>query len=112
MMLSARLLLAATALCCFATTFAISMDGFATGHKCRCLTTTSEVIPTRLFRRIEILAPGPHCGNIEILVTLKSNNVVCVSPDEKWIIELIARISRNRQQKKPEVFSADQHVLK
>ncbi|KAL7836549.1 hypothetical protein AOLI_G00278330 [Acnodon oligacanthus] len=66
-MLSARLLLAATALCCFATTFAISIDGFATGHKCRCLTTTSKVIPTQVFWRIEILPPGPNCGNTEIL---------------------------------------------
>ncbi|KAL7839600.1 hypothetical protein SRHO_G00262580 [Serrasalmus rhombeus] len=96
MMLSARLLLAATGLCCFATTFAISMECFATGDKCRCLTTTSEVIPTRLLRRIKILPPGPHCGNTEILVTMKSNNVVCVSPKAKWIKDIITRILRNR----------------
>ncbi|KAL7836541.1 hypothetical protein AOLI_G00278250 [Acnodon oligacanthus] len=96
-MLSARLLLAATALCCFATTFAISMDGFANGHKCRCLTTTSKVIPTQLFRRIEILPPGPNCGNTEILVTMKNKNVVCVSPEAEWFNDVIIKISQTRK---------------
>ncbi|KAL6465573.1 hypothetical protein MHYP_G00257060 [Metynnis hypsauchen] len=97
MMLSARLLLAATALCCIATTFAISMDGFDTGHKCRCLTTTSDVIPIQLFRRIKILPPGPNCGNTEILVTTKNHNVVCVSPDAEWINNVVTRISQKRR---------------
>ncbi|XP_036454763.1 interleukin-8 [Colossoma macropomum] len=97
MMLSARLLLAATALCCFATTLATSMDGFATGHKCRCLITTSRQIPTRLFKRIEILPPGPNCGNIEILITTKDNRVLCVSPDAPWINNVIDRISQKRK---------------
>ncbi|KAL6465589.1 hypothetical protein MHYP_G00257220 [Metynnis hypsauchen] len=107
MMLSARLLLAATALCCIATTFAISMDGFATGHKCRCLTTTYDVIPIQLFRRMEVLPPGPNCGNTEILVTMKNHKVVCVSPDAEWINSVFIKISqKSKKTMKPPALTS------
>lgn len=49
------------------TVSAFPMDGIATNNKCQCLTTTSAVIPPRLFHKIEILPPGAHCRKTEIL---------------------------------------------
>lgn len=49
------------------TVSAFPMDGIATNNKCQCLTTTSAIIPPRLFHKIEILPPGAHCRKIEIL---------------------------------------------
>lgn len=46
---------------------AFPMDGFATNNKCRCVTTTSSIIPPRFFQRIEILPQGAHCRRTEIV---------------------------------------------
>ncbi|KAI4893531.1 hypothetical protein NFI96_011214 [Prochilodus magdalenae] len=92
MMPSARLLLAVTALCCLAIVSAVPMDGFSTDHKCRCLTTTSDPISPRHFQRIEIIPPSAYCRTTEILITLKNNNTVCVSPDATWVKVLLSKI--------------------
>lgn len=45
---------------------ALPMEGFGS-NKCQCVTTTSSIIPPRVFLRIEIIPPGAHCRKTEIL---------------------------------------------
>ncbi|XP_016306203.1 C-X-C motif chemokine 13-like [Sinocyclocheilus anshuiensis] len=97
MSLLSYLLLAATAACCFTTLFALPMDGVATNSNCQCVTTTSSIIPSRLFQRIEILPPGAHCRKTEILITKKDNKTVCIDPEAQWINKVLTRVMRSRR---------------
>ncbi|XP_017307333.1 alveolar macrophage chemotactic factor [Ictalurus punctatus] len=101
MPLRANLLLAVTALCCFATVFAFPMEGFTMDHQCHCLSTTNDYINSRWFQRIEILPAGSHCRKIEIIITLKDKKTVCVDPEANWVQKLINKViqSRKRGQK-------------
>ncbi|KAF4074359.1 hypothetical protein AMELA_G00238520 [Ameiurus melas] len=93
----AKLLLAVTALCCFATVFAFPMEGFTMDHQCRCLSTTNSYINSRWFQRIEILPAGPHCRNIEIIITLKDKKTVCVDPEADWVQKLINKVIKRQK---------------
>ncbi|XP_067294537.1 alveolar macrophage chemotactic factor [Pseudorasbora parva] len=97
MSLHSYLLLAAAAVCCFTVLNAFPMDGFATNNKCQCLTTTSTIIPPRLFQRIEILPAGAHCRKIEILITKNDNKTVCINPEAKWINNIISKVMRSKR---------------
>ncbi|KAM9446722.1 alveolar macrophage chemotactic factor-like isoform 1-T1 [Clarias gariepinus] len=100
MPLSANLLLAAAALCCFATVFAFPMEGTTKDNQCRCLTTTDTVMNPRSFQRIEIIPVGPSCRHTEIIITLKNTNkVVCVDPEAVWVQQFINRVIRKGQKK-------------
>ncbi|KAF5905596.1 C-X-C motif chemokine 13, partial [Clarias magur] len=93
MPLSANLLLVATALCCFATVFALPMPGMNRDNQCRCLTTTDTYMNPRSFKKIEIIPVGPSCRNIEIIITLKDRNkVVCVNPKAAWVQQIISKV--------------------
>ncbi|XP_072521029.1 growth-regulated alpha protein-like [Salminus brasiliensis] len=100
MRLCARLLLVATALCCFSTLFAFPMEGFGSDHYCRCLQTTASRIFPRHFQRIEIFPPAANCRNTEVLITLKNNNKVCLDPEELWVQKIIKKL-QNRSTKSP-----------
>ncbi|KAI7812721.1 C-X-C motif chemokine 13 [Triplophysa rosa] len=97
MTLRTHLLLAATAVCCFTALLAFPMDGFATNNKCRCITTTTSIIPPRLFKRIEILPQGAHCRQTEIVITKKNNQIVCVDPDAKWINNVLSKVMKSKR---------------
>uniref|UniRef100_A0A8C8D3G6 Chemokine interleukin-8-like domain-containing protein n=1 Tax=Oncorhynchus tshawytscha TaxID=74940 RepID=A0A8C8D3G6_ONCTS len=69
------------------------MNGCAACQKCRCIRTSSAFISPRLFHRIEILPPGAHCRQTEIIVTKKDKATVCVTPDARWINKVIVKPS-------------------
>uniref|UniRef100_A0A8C7RFU7 Chemokine interleukin-8-like domain-containing protein n=1 Tax=Oncorhynchus mykiss TaxID=8022 RepID=A0A8C7RFU7_ONCMY len=70
------------------------MNGCAACQKCRCIRTSSAFISPRLFHRIEILPPGAHCRQTEIIVTKKDKATVCVTPDARWINKVIVKLQR------------------
>ncbi|XP_051955251.1 C-X-C motif chemokine 3-like [Xyrauchen texanus] len=94
MSLRTYLLLAAVAVCCFSTLLAVSMEGF---NKCHCLITTDHIIPSRFFKRIEILPPGAHCRKTEILITKKDNKTVCVDPKAKWFNNIVSKVMKSKR---------------
>uniref|UniRef100_A0A8C7T5K2 Chemokine interleukin-8-like domain-containing protein n=1 Tax=Oncorhynchus mykiss TaxID=8022 RepID=A0A8C7T5K2_ONCMY len=73
---------------------AFPMNGCAACQKCRCIRTSSAFISPRLFHRIEILPPGAHCRQTEIIVTKKDKATVCVTPDARWINKVIVKLQR------------------
>ncbi|XP_073696038.1 alveolar macrophage chemotactic factor [Garra rufa] len=97
MSLLSYLVLAATAVYCFTTVSALPMEGFDSSSRCHCVTTSTAVIPPRLFQKIEILPPGAHCRKIEILITKKDNKTVCIDPDAPWINRVFTKVMRSRR---------------
>uniref|UniRef100_A0A8C1KC97 Chemokine interleukin-8-like domain-containing protein n=1 Tax=Cyprinus carpio TaxID=7962 RepID=A0A8C1KC97_CYPCA len=96
MSLLSFVLLAATAVCCFTTLCASPVKGFGV-NKCQCVTTTSSIIPSRVFQRIEIVPPGAHCPKTEILITLKDSRTVCIDPEARWINNVISKVMRSQR---------------
>ncbi|KAM9446723.1 alveolar macrophage chemotactic factor-like isoform 3-T3 [Clarias gariepinus] len=100
MPLSANLLLAAAALCCFATVFAFPTEGITEDDQCRCLVTTDTVMNPRNFQRIEIIPFGSSCRTTEIIITLKNTNkVVCLDPEAVWVQQFINRVVKKKNMK-------------
>ncbi|XP_038839531.1 C-X-C motif chemokine 13-like [Salvelinus namaycush] len=93
-------LLVSLTLCWFVALQAFPMNGCAACQKCRCIRTSSAFISPRLFHRIEILPPGAHCRQTEIIVTKKDKAAVCVTPDARWINKVIAKLQRTNKKKR------------
>ncbi|XP_071260424.1 C-X-C motif chemokine 13-like isoform X1 [Salvelinus alpinus] len=94
-------LLVSLTLCWFvALQAAFPMNGCAACQKCRCIRTSSAFISPRQFHRIEILPPGAHCRQTEIIVTKKDKATVCVTPDARWINKVIAKLQRTNKKKR------------
>ncbi|XP_040010501.1 growth-regulated alpha protein [Xiphias gladius] len=89
MMPKPLLLLAAVTLCCCITTLhAIPRRG------CRCMRTTSQGIPVRAIRKIEVIPISGHCRQTEIIITRKNNHKVCINPEAKWVNELLRNLQK------------------
>ncbi|XP_045567972.1 C-X-C motif chemokine 13 isoform X1 [Salmo salar] len=86
------------------------MNGCAACQKCRCIRTSSAFISPRLFHRIEILPPGAHCRQTEIIVTKKDKATVCVTPDARWINKVITKLqSSNKKKRSAELPHLNHH---
>ncbi|XP_041756284.1 C-X-C motif chemokine 13 [Coregonus clupeaformis] len=93
-------LLVALTLCWFVTLQAFPMIGCAACSKCRCIRTSSDFISPRLYHKIEILTPGAHCRQTEIIITKKDKATVCVTPDARWIKKVISKLQSNNKKKR------------
>ncbi|XP_064867429.1 C-X-C motif chemokine 13-like [Oncorhynchus nerka] len=87
-------------LCWFVALQAFPMNGCAACQKCLCIRTSSAFISPRLFHRIEILPPGAHCRQTEIIVTKKDKATVCVTPDARWINKVIVKLQSTNKKKR------------
>ncbi|KAJ8398111.1 hypothetical protein AAFF_G00431880 [Aldrovandia affinis] len=90
------------AVCCFVAIYAFPMDGFDTGVKCRCLKTSATFIHPRLFKRLEMIPLGAHCRQAEIIITMKDNKTVCVTPEAPWINKVIKTLMGKKRNRRPE----------
>ncbi|CAI9604844.1 unnamed protein product [Staurois parvus] len=41
---------------------------------------------------IEVIPSGPHCKNVEVIITLKDGKLVCVDPSASWVERIIKLI--------------------
>ncbi|XP_034152518.1 C-X-C motif chemokine 13-like [Esox lucius] len=89
-------LLVVLTICSFTLLHAIPMEGFAP-VSCRCIRSSSDFIPPKLFKRMEILPAGAHCRYTEIIITKEDHSTICVSPEAKWINKLIAKLQKKIQ---------------
>ncbi|XP_067826369.1 interleukin-8-like [Heptranchias perlo] len=65
--------------------------------RCQCIKTSSEFIHPKFMENIEIIPSGPHCGNVEIIATLKSTNRVCLDPEAHWVKIVIDRMIKGSE---------------
>ncbi|KAM6346076.1 uncharacterized protein O3Q21_016370 [Podargus strigoides] len=56
---------------------------------CRCAKTTRVFISPRKYSSIEVRPVGSSCRRLEVVITLKSLEKVCVHPDTPWVKKLL-----------------------
>ncbi|XP_078401794.1 interleukin-8-like [Cetorhinus maximus] len=63
--------------------------------RCQCIKTHSRSIHPKHIQKTEIIASGPHCENVEIIVTVKRGRL-CLNPNETWVKRIVAKFQGNR----------------
>ncbi|XP_067879653.1 interleukin-8-like [Heterodontus francisci] len=77
-----------------ASTQAASIGRAGMNLRCQCIKTSSKFIHPRFMENIEIIPSGPHCANVEIIVTLKSDSRVCLNPHAAWVKKIVDSVSK------------------
>ncbi|XP_063776158.1 interleukin-8-like [Pseudophryne corroboree] len=75
--------------------------------RCQCIKLDSRQISTKLMNSVELIPSGPHCKNVEVIITLKSGDLVCVDPSASWVQRIIRKIIES-QENKQEASSVSQ----
>ncbi|XP_041082907.1 interleukin-8-like [Polyodon spathula] len=58
--------------------------------RCKCVKTISDFIPPKQIANLNITPEGPHCTNMEVIITLKNGGKeICVNPEIKWVQRVI-----------------------
>ncbi|XP_041077342.1 interleukin-8-like [Polyodon spathula] len=93
--LSLTLLLLLT--CC---TVLIHASPLGVELRCKCVKTISDFIPPKQITNLNITPEGPHCTNMEVIVTLKrGGKEICVNPEAKWVHVAIKRMLHSAKEK-------------
>ncbi|XP_025898550.1 C-X-C motif chemokine 13-like [Nothoprocta perdicaria] len=72
----------------------VSLESLLTNKRCKCVKSTSQVVPLGMVLAIDVLAPGIYCRRKEIILSLKRNKKVCVAPEAPWIQVLLHRLTQ------------------
>ncbi|KAL2304621.1 hypothetical protein Nmel_006572 [Mimus melanotis] len=73
----------------------------ANGNRsCRCLKSTRAFIPPAKYSSVEVWPVGSSCRRPEVVLTLKKNKRVCVTPEAPWIQLLIHKLTQRNGPKK------------
>uniref|UniRef100_A0A8C9U8E6 Growth-regulated alpha protein-like n=4 Tax=Passeriformes TaxID=9126 RepID=A0A8C9U8E6_SERCA len=70
----------------------LSLESLLTNMRCKCIKSTTHVINLGLILTIHVTPPGIHCRRKEVILTLKKNRQVCVTPEAPWIQLLIHKL--------------------
>ncbi|XP_069782878.1 alveolar macrophage chemotactic factor-like [Narcine bancroftii] len=72
-----------------------------TQGRCQCLRVSSVVIHPKLIKSLNYIPRGSHCEDVEIIISLKSKETVCLDPEAKWVEVLITSLKgvKNKQSK-------------
>ncbi|XP_007947253.1 C-X-C motif chemokine 13 [Orycteropus afer afer] len=62
--------------------------------KCNCMQETSSFIPFHLIQRFQIFPPGSGCPNVEVIIWLKTNTIICLNPRAKWFQKFLKGLQR------------------
>ncbi|KAM4053932.1 C-X-C motif chemokine 13-like [Anomaloglossus baeobatrachus] len=87
------------------------LDNRLPGGRCRCLKVTADRVAKHLIKKIEITPSRVYCPNIEVVVTTKTDQVVCIDPEAKWfknILPLLMRIKKQNQEKQAKLQSTEE----
>nr|XP_030128036.3 growth-regulated alpha protein [Taeniopygia guttata] len=78
----------------------VSLESLLTNMRCKCIRSTAHVINLGLILTIDVTPPGIHCRRKEVILTLKKNKRVCVTPEAPWIQLLIHKLMQRNSTKK------------
>uniref|UniRef100_A0A8C4S6S3 Chemokine interleukin-8-like domain-containing protein n=1 Tax=Erpetoichthys calabaricus TaxID=27687 RepID=A0A8C4S6S3_ERPCA len=68
-----------------------------------CLRKESRVIPHKAIKNVEMFPRGPHCSDVEVIITKKSNEKVCLDPTAPgWFCR--SQLNKNPPKTKLEVL--------
>uniref|UniRef100_A0A8C5LPD7 C-X-C motif chemokine ligand 8 n=1 Tax=Leptobrachium leishanense TaxID=445787 RepID=A0A8C5LPD7_9ANUR len=76
---------------------AMALKKAASELRCQCITTQSAFINPRLYQSVELIPSGPHCKNVEVIITTTSGDVACVDPSAPWVERIIKKILESKQ---------------
>ncbi|XP_012412951.1 C-X-C motif chemokine 13 [Trichechus manatus latirostris] len=65
-----------------------------TNLKCNCIQQTSAFIPMQRIQRLQISPAGSGCPNVEVIVWMKNNTVVCLNPYTKWFRKFLKMLQK------------------
>ncbi|XP_032836487.1 alveolar macrophage chemotactic factor-like [Petromyzon marinus] len=70
--------------------------GAESAPRCTCVSSTSERISPRLFRRLEILPPSFSCAKTQLIVDLANSLQICLDPQAPWVRKYLSRVLLQR----------------
>ncbi|XP_078070433.1 interleukin-8-like [Mustelus asterias] len=70
--------------------------------RCLCPQISSNFIDPRLIKNLKYIPKGPHCERLEIIVTKRNREKVCVNPDSQWVKIIIKRVKPGNRVLKPQ----------
>ncbi|XP_033976267.1 interleukin-8-like [Trematomus bernacchii] len=82
--------------------FGIISEGISLGDwggikHCRCVSKEKKPIG-RYIGRVEVNPAGPHCKDIEIIATLKTDGQqICLDPNAPWVKRVLKRKSTGQR---------------
>nr|XP_020669745.1 interleukin-8-like [Pogona vitticeps] len=65
--------------------------------RCQCISTHATIIPPSKIQDVRLMQSGPHCSNVEVIVTLKDSRQICLDPTRNWVKVIIKAILKNAQ---------------
>ncbi|XP_069601811.1 C-X-C motif chemokine 10-like [Ranitomeya imitator] len=74
------------------------LDNRLPGGRCRCLKVTMDAIPKQSIKNIKIIPSRVYCPNIEIIVTTKADQLVCIDAEAKWFKNMLPRLMQIKKQ--------------
>uniref|UniRef100_A0A674HKE6 Chemokine interleukin-8-like domain-containing protein n=1 Tax=Taeniopygia guttata TaxID=59729 RepID=A0A674HKE6_TAEGU len=92
LVLALLLLLSSSTWCGLPWGTGVSLESLLTNMRCKCIRSTAHVINLGLILTIDVTPPGIHCRRKEVILTLKKNKRVCVTPEAPWIQLLIHKL--------------------
>ncbi|XP_066431027.1 C-X-C motif chemokine 10-like [Eleutherodactylus coqui] len=70
---------------------------------CKCRKSTMQPVSKRVMKKVEIIIPSGYCPEIEVIITTKGDQTVCVDPKAKWLETLLPQLKqRASKQQKPQ----------
>ncbi|XP_064507416.1 interleukin-8-like [Pseudopipra pipra] len=57
--------------------------------RCQCIATHAGFIPAASIQDVKLTQSGPHCQNVEVIVTLKDGREVCLDPNALWVQRIV-----------------------
>ncbi|XP_063281377.1 interleukin-8-like [Pelobates fuscus] len=60
--------------------------------RCVCISTETKFISRKHYQNVEIIPKGPHCKNVEVILTLKNGQEVCLEPSAPWVKKIVDTI--------------------
>ncbi|XP_043917082.1 interleukin-8-like [Protopterus annectens] len=77
-------------LCCVTALEAISLSRMEL--RCQCINKESRFIHPKNMKNVELIPSGPHCQDVEVIITMKTGGQVCVDPNAPWVKLIIDRM--------------------
>ncbi|XP_063281378.1 interleukin-8-like [Pelobates fuscus] len=76
---------------------AMTLMKAASELRCQCVATQSTFIHPRLYQSVELIPSGPHCKNVELIITITTGEAVCVDPSAPWVERIIKKILESKE---------------
>ncbi|XP_075045649.1 interleukin-8-like [Mixophyes fleayi] len=80
-------------------TEAMTLKKSATELRCQCIKLESKQISIKIMEHVDLIPSGPYCKNVEVIITLKTGDLVCVDPSASWVQKIIKRMLESQEKK-------------